>query len=181
MIVRNPWTTGVAPYFGASTLGAIARSPWTTETGPYYGAAGLGQVTTDPQALYRELHATAIALNQAGQRLEVATTAEAKQAEMANVVNLREHFQQIRARFLSASAAQDPDAVTKTDRVILAAGDVLAAVPDAIKTLLNTTADVIAYTGAKTIQALLPFGLLVIGVVYLLLFAEKSRIVRRFV
>jgi len=146
----------------------MVREPWDT----------LGQIATDPQVLYRELHATAIALNQAQQRLSAGNT-----AELVNIANLRDHFQQIRARFLSESTAQDPGAITRTDRVILAAGNVLAAAPAAtvavVKPLADALADLLSYVGVKTIAGLLPFGVLAVGIIYLLLFAEKSRIVRR--
>jgi hypothetical protein len=156
----------------------MVRDPWTTQVGPYYGATGLGQVATDPQVLYRELHATALALNQAQQRLTAGNP-----AELVNIANLREHFQQIRTRFLAESAVRDPDAITKTDRVILAAGNVLAAAPAAtvaiVRPLADALADLLAYVGIKTIGALLPFGVLAVGIIYVLLFAEKSRIVRK--
>jgi len=104
-------------------------------------------------------------------------------AHLANIVTLQQQFRAAAAQ----RTAQDPYALSVFDNAILAVGDwasgVLSWLPTAIAAVPNAVIDgltkVVQNTGKDAAAALLPFGAIAVGLVGLLLLAEKSHTVRR--
>lgn len=149
-------------------------------------------IPTPSSRFWREqLHALAIASVQAKDRLAAAVEASdllAAAAEQTNLRNLGEAFLNVRAQFLAAMEREDPTGLDWTEQSILAIGSVVAAVPEALTTVivngllrpLEELLKELTKTAARaTYLALLPvvgIALLAIGLVAV---AERTRTGRR--
>jgi hypothetical protein len=123
---------------------------------------GLGEtiLESDPKKLLTELHATAIAINQAMARNDV-----------ASVRAMRAHFQDVANRYTSLGAAADASEFSWLDNFLLSTGSwverSLAALPGAISALPQAI-------GEGLLKAAVPFALLAVGFIVL-----KNKALRR--
>lgn len=114
---------------------------------------GLGEVRTDDPFLVQQMHALAIAINQAKER-----------GDRADVIALRQKFAQLAAQY----RANGGDGLSAVDNFILAVDQWIATSVDAIP---GAIAALPVAVGKGLIQAALPFALLAIGYI-----ALRSRI-----
>lgn len=122
---------------------------------------GLGQITeTDPTKLVRELHATAIAINQAKARKDI-----------AGVQNLMQHFRDVADQYISLGAQADAAEFSWLDKFILATG---TWIEDSIKALPGAIAAVPSAIGEGIIKASFPFILLFGGYIVLRNWGKKK-------
>lgn len=166
------------------------RDPWTTTTGPVAGpvVAGLGALATSDQALLRQLHATALAIYQA-QRDVLAADARGDMpyvsARLVDLQRMRDLFVDTAARF----RANDPEALTAMDQVILSVGtwiqEAVDAAPGAIAALPNIFLDAVGKIGVKAGTTAIAISLPLIGLGLLVLWlvgrAERTRTYRKVV
>lgn len=151
-------------------------------------------VDTGPDPLLQQLHALALQIvqqrNIANGILSNVSNADAEvdfgalDAALQRIVSLQQQFRAVAAQ----RTAQDPYALGAFDSAILAIGNWaqstldaipagIAAVPNAV---VNGLAKIVQNAGGAALGAAVPFGLLAAAGVGLLLFAEKSRTVRKY-
>lgn len=115
---------------------------------------GLGEITqTDPAKLVRELHATAIAINQAKARNDVDGTRA-----------LLAHFRDVAAQYKALGAQADAKEFGFADSIILSTGQWIEA---ALAALPEATAALPRAIGEGLIKAAIPFALLYAGFLFL--------------
>ena len=151
-------------------------------------------VDTGADPLLQQLHSLAVQIiaqrNAANAILSNVSNADASvdwdglNTALANIVSLQQQFKSVAAQ----RTAQNPYALSAFDNAILAVGDwaqatlnalpgAIAAVPDAI---VNGLGKIVQNAGGAAFVASVPFLALAAAGVGLLLFAEKSRTVRKY-
>ena len=168
-------------------MSGMLRSPWTFETAYAQDVyANLGELATDPQALYKQLHALALSMYQVKQRIqghEAAGHVELVRAELKTLVYLRDLFADTARRF---EATGNDEGLNIAEQVLLSSGtyidSVLKALPGAViaipSAFIQATGQLLTKAGGIALGAALPWGLLAVGAVALLLYAERSSTVR---
>lgn len=151
----------------------------------------MAEIATVPgeQAKWKQLHAIALSIYQAQQRanknLADGNVTQA-QREAQVVLTLRGLFQRKAAEIRALVPGLD---LSWVDRMTLATGEwvtaVLQALPGALAAIPNAFVDglgrIAANAGNQAGKAILPWGLIVVGLVGLLFFFERTRTSRRFV
>lgn len=164
----------------------MLRSPWTTESAYAQNvyANQLGDLATDDRVLYQQLHALAVSMYQVKQRIaqhQAAGHTDLARAELATLEQLGQLFRDVALRFKG-----NAEALNIAERLLLSVGtyaeQVLAALPRAVtaipKAFLDAVGDLLAHAGGKALGAAIPWGVLGVGLVALLLYAERSSTVR---
>jgi hypothetical protein len=142
------------------------------------------------RAIYQQLHALALAIYQMQQRITAEIAAgdlSTAAAEVRQLQELRALFGALAAQFRAEGAANDPLTLTAVDRFIVATGSYLEAVVNAVPgaivaipgAILEGIARLAAKAGWELGRVFIPVALVALGIVAVLLTAEKSRIVRR--
>jgi hypothetical protein len=147
-------------------------------------------LASEERVLYQQLHALAVAIYQVQQRITAEIAAgdlRTAAGELDALQELRRLFGDVAARFRAVGAANDPLTLGAVDRFILAAGQYLEsavnALPGAIVAIPGAILEGIGRLAAKAGwelgRVLIPVTIVSLGIVGILLAAEKSRIVRR--